>query len=831
MNDAEVWQTFQDAGIDSLSTLIGYTGTQPAIQFQHIDYADWSSLTNTGVEAFYAQLASEAYKTTQSPFLTHQNVGDFRLTRGIGHTTTSDHLCVYEEITSTTTSAKKIIFSLKGSNSLWDYAVDGSLLHDYSVEGVSTVFDNLYDYLLEQNYQAVLSYITGQDTPTLHQYYLVGHSLGGTLARDIHAKLVDNNYGGNVESHLFNPYTLLTERYVDTIQEVQNAVDGVTGFGRFMELKLNMYNYICRGDIFAAAAIWHAPGSMKTFPAKEVIANVDDLSISNILWNAGQERLNHKLLNFYEAQPYRTTLQLISEKFTEGKNAYGQTIQVPFNGAIVNAFNKTLRDFTGVRASVGEHHVKLRAQTVNFADIKANVFYGAAVDRQDYSWEFSQVPNGYHCYDDGHVRHVTPVYTMGNEIYNVSQTVFVRYHHADTAGVDYYFIVKLGTNHAFVDSNSVVNVPAYTINTISANLNTGVPVDFKGYAQSVAINTIDGLDRRLFSFMRAAETPDQGEGEVTWLEDETRRMIHSSLANPLTDHLGVTIGVTLEYLPHYNWTDNYPIEFYLNDVGNGLKWGHTNTAGQDNYKILLEETSTVNQYYLKGSSYNSATAMYVPTYEIEYVSGTQYMIKALDILNNGKYLKHPTKVDYDWTHTLDDTISMIKNNDRAEFIPMTWATHNPLTQVSTDFIFDIEKYADIKIPSLKGNSMTNIDADGNIVEKHLAFPDYLRSSNGVYTVQFTRLGLLQIYSTASINVATISSSQNGNQLTLQTDANVVVWDGGTKPTTGTPWSWQAGVQEHPNNIVTGSHYRKILITDTGVFQILDINANVLASYS
>ena len=413
LREADVWDVFSSSGITSLSELMAHTPVQPQYQSLHTDLQDWNTLTDE--EQFYALLASQPYNTNQESFLTNGGNKDYRLTRSTGVSSSYDYMAVYEEIPLTNDVAKDIVFCLKGSDTLFDYITDASLLHSYASSGVSEAYDYLYNFLFETNYNAILNYMSAQATPTLHNYHICGHSLGGMLAYDIYHRLVDENAGGNFDIWIYNPYTLISPRFVDSLQDAQNAVDGVDGYGRFTQMQTNIHAFICRGDFFAASYINYGPGMVKTLPEKEPVGDVDNLDISNIAWNASQELANHKLSNFYENLQH-TTLTLLGETFYNDDMASNQYI----HDSVLLLSNDVVRDFSGLRASVGEYHVKVRAVDSDFDNIVGNVFYDAEVDRQDYQWEFSQIPGQFHCYyESGSNRIVTPIYQIVNNRYKI----------------------------------------------------------------------------------------------------------------------------------------------------------------------------------------------------------------------------------------------------------------------------------------------------------------------------------------------------------------------------------------------------------------------------
>ncbi len=788
-----------------------HPGTMPDIQSIHTDHTDWTSLAATGIEAFYAELASEAYQPIQTLYKRHINVGDFRLTREIGHSSSYDYLCVYEQIPLTNTSPKKIFFSLKGSNSLWDYITDAAIMHDYSTAGVSTVFDNLYEYLFNVNYNAVKSYMEADPTPTLHQYCLVGHSLGGMLAYDIYTKLLDNNEGGNFTCRLFNPYTLLTSRYVSSLQKVKNAVDGVTGFSRYLGLKMNVHQYICRGDLFAQTAIWHGPGQVSTYPAKEEIADVNDLSISSITWNASKEMANHKLSNFYELQPHSTQLQLVGTTFYDG-----ETGQIPLDGETVVIYNKTTRDLTTITDVVGQYHVKIRAQVGDWSNVKGNAFYENATDQDEYNWLISQIPQAYHCYytDNGNARWVTPIYELGNAEFSITQTVFFK-HVVQEAGIDYFNIVKLGYNYAFTDSNSVLNVPAYTPDTLADNRATGVPVNNMGFTQTAGLVDPAAINRRLFNFIPIAVAPLQGEGETAWTDPDNRRMIHTSLADPMIHPSGKSIGFTYNSLDNGQGWDAYDIDFALYDTGGGfLKWGHIDVGDYNNYKVVFGYTTTANQYCVKSNSWTSGV-IYTPEYEIVYYDTDRYMIKNTDILNNGKYLKRPTPGN---TLLSTTTSAMMYQNSSAHFIDMEWDAWDGLTGSPDDYLFHIKPFAQ-PIPRQLGSSLANHDAAGNVFETYLFYPHYMKSPDEQYILTFQRDGNLALFSSAGAVIYTSGTFYAGNGVVLQIDGNVVIYDDNIRNNNTTNQArWSSG---------TGGGKIIFSVTNTGKIVITDDQDNDL----
>lgn len=783
-------------------------GTQPAIQSLHTDYPDWSSLQATGIESFYAELADEAYKPIQTEYKHHINVGDFRLTREIGHSSSYDYLCVYEEIPPTNTSAKKIFFSLKGSNNLWDYITDATIMHDYSTEGVSSVFDNLYDYLFTVNYNAVVNYMNAQETPTLHQYCLVGHSLGGMLAYDIYTKLVDNHLGGNFTCRLFNPYTLLTERYTDSLQKVQNAVDGVSGFDRFIALKFNVHAYICRGDIFAQTAIWWGPGQVKTYPAKEEIADVNDLSISSITWNASKEMANHRLLNFYENQPHSTVMQLTGTTYYDG-----ETGQVPFNGSTAVLYNKTVRDFSAIRESVGEYHVKVRAQPGDWSSLKGNVFFLTEDDKQDYWWQIAQIPQAFHCYytDNGSARWVTPIYTVLNQRYNIEQTVFFKYYNSE-AGIDYFNIVKLAYNYAFTDANSVLNVPAYTADTLSANQTTGVPINNMGFTQTADLIDPAAIARRLFSFMPITVVPIQDEGEVAWTESNNRRMIHST--HGTLDFSGAHL-ISNAYSFTSTTIDDRDFDVYLRTKSNdiNLRVGYTNieeVGGADAYKWTLTHNGN-NNFTVTNELNHSFTAnvFYHSTVNGKhlYVIGIGTNLLEAPTMTQ-EYVTWGTKNGMLYPDSIDSVgaeyPAVVQNADPiagSYTSTQLWCIEPATTQ-----------YVIQDIPSTFGAGGEGDFMYGEfLMSPNKQYLLYVQGDGGVFWSRRAAHG-----ATTSTYLWTSTSHNDGNALLLRS-GRLEVWGGGTYLDTDAPLKWHSNT----NNI------DYVLANDNGQLQGIDAQGNVV----
>jgi hypothetical protein len=215
--------------------------------------------------------------------------------------------------------------------------------------------------------------------------------------------------------------------------------------------------------------------------------------------------------------------------------------------------------------------------------------------------------------------------------------------------------------------------------------------------------------------------------------------------------------------------DTYPVHFYLYDIGGGvLKWGHINVGGIDNYKIAFTQTSGT-EFNLLSNTYDANTAMYTPTYSIEYYDTNRYLIKNTDVINSGTYLKKPTYNT--WQQLQNNTINNQLYDTTTHFMNIVWEQYDPLTESPDDFLFNIEPFTNIQIPALLGDSLTN-NVDGVLTNTFLLYPQYLRSPNGNNILTMERNGNLIIWTPNGAPWHT-NSYNHGNGLVIKSDGNLL----------------------------------------------------------
>ena len=210
---------------------------------------------------------------------------------------------------------------------------------------------------------------------------------------------------------------------------------------------------------------------------------------------------------------------------------------------------------------------------------------------------------------------------------------------------------------------------------------------------------------------------------------------------------------------------------YLNNVNGTLKWGWVYTGVIDDYKFLFQ--------YISGNDYKIliGSTMVDTGYIAQYVSGDNYIIK-----NGNQYLQ-----TFGWgssslngvsqkTYLEDYTNTMIENNNKAYFIDTTFT--------ASVIYLKVKLFSNIKIPGAfrtNRHQLTNY-ATGQPTNTFLLYPDYLRSSNGIYFLIMQRDGNLVIHHKNSNNNPEWESETNtygrhGNALVILSDGNVAVYTG------------------------------------------------------
>lgn len=380
----------------------------------------------------------------------------------------------------------------------------------------------------------------------------------------------------------------------------------------------------------------------------------------------------------------------------------------------------------------------------------------------------------------------------------VTGPIGYTYHSTDPSGSA---ILRFGAQNEDLTIGTRLRIPSdvygtYTlpasliedpIETYSANIESG----HSGLYNFIV--TPATSDEAWHSLRRTADTP-------TWLND-----------NP-----SQTIG--FQFITDYDWTDSIPVDMYLCHTGGGiLKWGHLAIGSLSDYNLPIVSKT--------GDLFDVMSN----TFEIVHWDTGRFSIKCTDQVNGGKYLKRPNNVDIDWDFTQNSTRRMIAGNNRSEFIPIEWHAWDQFHDSPTHFVFEVKPFDSIKIKNL-GDSIDNM-VNGVIEPTWMLYPQFIRSSNGQYAFSIERTGQGVLSSATQEYIWRTTTDIHGNGIYLAPNGDLVTFTPGTLTDTDHPFAWVSGTQEHPLNIVTGSNYRKMRVTDAGEFQILDINGNVLVSHS
>jgi len=285
-----------------------------------------------------------------------------------------------------------------------------------------------------------------------------------------------------------------------------------------------------------------------------------------------------------------------------------------------------------------------------------------------------------------------------------------------------------------------------------------------------------------------------------------------------------TIGFT--YYSQTGDLDSYDVPFYLYDTGGTLKWGHINVGDTNNYKIRLVHSSG-NLYDAHSNTYQHVPFP-SPRFEIAHWDTNRYVIRNTDVINSGQYLKRPT---FDqWQQLQLKTIEMQKNDSSLHFLDMEWETWDGITGSPDEFLFTIEPFTNIQIPAMLGDSLTN-NVNGVATTVFMVYPQYLRSSNGDYILTMERNGNLIIWEENGGARWHANTYNDGNGLVIKSDGNLVVWGGGTQYDMVSPVRWNS--QTGPGNgdvVANHGHFRTAKITDDGKFQILDGSGTLIKEY-
>ena len=751
----------------------------------------------------------ETYETEPKLYLYDTQFGDYKLYRNhLGEANT----LIYRRVRPLLNNIDRYVICLRGSQTMYDYLVDLDILRDYSsnTEGVEN-YIHIYSRLLDDVYDEIIDIITNNTTNA--EIYITGHSLGGKLAMDAFNRLITNDINTNVYAYLYNPFTINDLYSQDILNNIDNALLGIEADLKYFALKTDVFVSITQGDYISVLYTNFYPGNVEVFPAISTVQNYLP-NLLNVGYNAILDNNNHSLSNFTNKTDEDVALLIKAEYYLdEADNVY-----VPINqsyGRIINHHSQDLSSIAGTLNNNAHLHLKAISDTQQFMNL---IVLETDDDHLKYLWEYTQQTDLYRTYFVGNQKYITPVYKITNHEYINN----IHYVYLEFTSNDLFNIIKVNSAGLIVNpTQSVFTEPIYTNVELSNKRQTGITLEFTDKSQLSTLTQQAAINRRLFSLTfgeNSSVVPIQD--EAVWNDaDDLRRVINNDLFthSSITSSDGITIG--FDYYSQTGNLDSYNVPFYLYDIGGVLKWGHINVGGIDNYKIILEHTNN-DLYDVKSNTWTN-NSLYTPSYEIIHYDTNRYLIRNTDIINSGMYLRKPT---FDqWQYLQSHTIDMIKDNTVIHFRDIVWDQYDPLTQSPDDFLFIIEPFSNIQIPSLLGDSLTN-NVNGVATETWFMYPQYIRSTNENYVLMMERNGNLIIWQKNGGGLWMANTHDDGNSLLLQSDGNLVVYGYGTQFDTGDPVRWASDTGG-------GDGIRTIKISDDGKFQIYDGSNNLIKEYS
>lgn len=677
----------------------------------------------------------------------------------------------------------------KGTDSLFNLITDVQLWRDQTSTGFNSVYlDSFYS-----NVNAMAQYLFDSDDG--RDIIMIGHSLGGTYAINVFAKLLRSypTTAAHVHRvHTFNPYVLVDNAWKELKASPEDVRQRIT-------------HHIIEGDFASAIARTEEAGNVVMFGAPSTTHEGNGYVTFNTLrefllstaptvtrdaWNSLDA---HKMSNWTTDTPGELEAVI---PVRPGNSAIATNHDI----YIHTAYKHTLPHFNHY-APAALYVAPNAGLDMALTDDPGPGFLITASIPDNTKWTVTQTgtidgPNS-----------SKPRYII---------TWVMSMSHANTANTNLAVKATWSSNATGSGTPSFVLHPAHPsdgvwkISDMKWGQRTVFPIPLE-YVAASAVSP-SGLTAYEFVFQDASQY------------NHTRRGITPTWLNGTMNQ---TIG--FEFIVDYDWVDAIPIQMALCDTGGGLlKWGHIAIGDIDDYNIQIPHKSG-DEYFVHSNTYDPTTAMYTPCYEIVHWDTGRYSIKSTDTINNGKYLKRPGSIPLDWDFTQNKTRFMIANNNRNDFIDMEWADWDPFHDSPTHFVFTIAPFADIKIKDL-GDSIDN-SVNGVITPTWMLYPQFIRSPNGQYTFSIERTGQGVLSSATQPYIWRTTTDIHGNGIYLAPNGDLVTYTPGTLTDTDAPFTWVSGTQEHPANIVTGSNYRKMTVTDTGAFQILDMNGNVLVQHS
>lgn len=820
----QILSYLQSAGISSITDLYADTTDIASNRRNSYNiYNDYNSLNTTS--NMLCKMTMETYNSTPMDYMYDTQLGDFGLYRNY---ITDCNMLIYKTIEPKLNNTKRVVIALRGSQTMYDYLVDLDILRDYSsnTEGVEN-FIHLYSRLLDDVYDKIVEYINEeQDAGNATEFYITGHSLGGKLAMDAFNRLITNDLNAGVYCYIYNPFTVHDLYAEDLLNNIDLAILGNEDHLKYFALKTDIHCQITQGDYISALYLNFYPGNISVYPAISTVQNYLP-SLLNVGYNTILSNNNHSLSNFTNKTDADVELTMKAKYYYDALD----NVLIPIHLSMARIVNATTKDLSSVAGQLSDNaHLHLKAisdtqQFMNLIDLETDD------DHMKYLWEFTHTNNLFRTYFIGSEKCITPIYKITNHEY-VNNYHYLYFEEASSTEFN---IIRVSSNgHITNTQQCVYTEKVYTAIELSNKRTTGIDLQYKDKAELSTLTQPDAINRRRWTLTfgeNSSVIPIQDIAGAWTSPDDLRRLISKDLFthDSITDSNGITVRFQ-NMTTGGGGIDVYPVDFYLYDTGNGIfKWGHVNVGDINNYKVVLEHTSD-NYYTVKSNSYMQSTSITnaPDSWEILYYDTNRYMIRSTNPMGSVYYLKKPTYND--WQHLQTDTIWMQRQNSSDRFLSLQWDSWDGITGNPADFLFNIEHYSDISLKPVS-DSLTTTVVNGSVVDTFMLYPNYLRSPDGdkILTMEYNGNLIIWDQNGAPWHANTYNT---GNGMVIQTDGNVVVWGGGTQYDKDIPWLWQAGSQEHPaNNIVTGSYVRTVRITNAPAFEVLDINGNVLKTFS
>ena len=337
-------------------------------------------------------MCNEAYNgdtNSEKESLYSSEIGDFKL---ISNKISEMNSLVYKSINQ---SVPTYIFSIKGTSTLYDLAIDFDILKNYSEVDDNSIenYMNLYDTLLNLLYEEIITYY-GNGIGS--QFILTGHSLGGKLCLDLFNKLISNEKT-NFVIQIFNPFSIY-DSYTDVLLEnLDKGLLNEEGYENYTALKNNVFVSIVDGDYASLVYKHHMCGYITIYPQKvNILTSLIGVSYLNYIIND-----NHTITNFINIDQDDYTLHPIVMEYVIQNESDGSTSIVDVNNSYSRIYNKKL-----IQTQHRNHHLVLKSiadisDSFSIITERPEIYSGLYADdltASQFYWKFEAIQDEYKTY-------------------------------------------------------------------------------------------------------------------------------------------------------------------------------------------------------------------------------------------------------------------------------------------------------------------------------------------------------------------------------------------------------------------------------------------------